>query len=168
MDMRLQPPSGRRCPARHKSQRPPASAFGCPLYVSCPPVQYLPERDDAAPPAPPTLTRPARGYKRDFSRRSVDLEAVDGEHRCLEAGLQPLGAALAVRRRMRPHLQLAAAGLHPAAALEVREISTAAQIPPRSDPDLTVVVRLDDDAVVADAVRGHDLVEARQVGPVDV
>jgi len=68
---------------------------------------------------------------------------------------------------VRPDLELAAAGLHSPPTLEVGEVAATPEIPPRGDADMPVVARLDDDAVVADAVRGDDLVETGQIGPVD-
>ena len=68
---------------------------------------------------------------------------------------------------MRPDLELQPSASQDATPLVFGEAFAITQIAPGGDPNLPPVVGLDDEAVLADPIRGDDPVEARQFLPIE-
>src|SRR5262245_32310651 len=101
------------------------------------------------------------------ARCSEDVYSIDFEDCGFETGLPVLAGAPGVGGRLRPDLHLLAAASNRAPPLEVGDILSGAEIPPRGDADVAGVGRVNDDASVADRIGGDHLVEAGKIGPVD-
>ena len=93
---------------------------------------------------------------------SVDVQAVDRDDRRFEAADEIEG------RRLRPDTHLLPTARRRAAPFEVGNVLTRPAIKPRRDPDFPTVVRFEHDRVRADLVDRRDLVETRELVPIDV
>ena len=98
---------------------------------------------------------------------SVDVQAVDRDDRRFEAADEIVGDATRVGRRLRPDAHLLPAARRRAAPFEVGNVLTRPAIEPRRDPDFPTVVRFEHDRVRADLVDRRDLVETRELVPID-
>src|SRR5215217_3383661 len=94
-------------------------------------------------------------------RRSVDVDAVDLEHGGFEARLDILARAPLIRGRLGPDVELVSRALHGAAALEIGDVLTGAQVAPSGDANLAAVARAHHDCTVTHGVGSDNLVEPR-------